>query len=288
MFKKIAGEIETFLANKYAMFLLLLASFFVMLSAKVMPIIYAPLQDGLFNPLYDFYEIFPLSFFDCFLWILIFISLKSITGVLSKYIYTKEFSSRKINSKTLIWVALFFVLSWLPYFLTFYPGTAMHDEIFAMRDPFGCSNQPLFYNYFLAFLWDFGKFFGDETLGFGIFYILKMFVMAFTLSYLLMFLYKRGISKYFLVLCALIFAFFPIFPNYAICIFKDTPFAICILLLTLFLHEHKDNYEKIVAKKYPFFIFLLLSLMLIWLRSNGLYIILFTIFPLMYLSKKFV
>ena len=49
--------------NKYATFLLLLASFFVMLSAKVTPIVYAPLEWGMHNPFFDIYEIFPLSFF---------------------------------------------------------------------------------------------------------------------------------------------------------------------------------------------------------------------------------
>lgn len=285
--KNLVGKIGSFLENKYASLLLFIASFFMMLSAKVTPIVYAPLDGGILNPIFDIYEIFPINLFDYLLWILIFIALKVISNFITQYIcaHNKVFV-RKVSYKVLIGIALFLFLAWLPYFLAFYPGTSMQDEIFAMRDPFGCSNQPLFYGYMLSFLWDFGKFFGDETLGFGIFSVVKMLLMAFSLSYLLTFLFKRGISKYFLILFAVFFAFSPIFPNYAICIFKDTPFAIFILLLTLFLYEQKRNYETLVTKNYSFLIFLFLALMIIWLRSNGLHIMLFLLVILAYLSKK--
>jgi len=278
---------KAFFSNKLALFFLLIMSYFFMLSFKVTPIICEKSKDGIDVNFFNIYEVFPLNFFDFFLWIILFLCFNIIAKFCAKNIKKCSPPLSSISYKYCFGLTLFLFFAWFPYFLTFYPGTTMQDEIFAIRLPYETSNQPLFYNYFLRFLWEFGKIFNDELLGFVAFTIFKMFLMGFAISYLLIYLFNRGINKYFLLICYLIFAFLPIFPNYAISIIKDTSFSIFLLFMVLFLYENKSDYTKIVREKKTFFVFLFLSLTIVWLRSNGLHIMIATVFVLGYLSKNY-
>lgn len=282
------NKFKSLFSSKLALFLVFIASYFLMLSFKITPLICKMSKDGIAAvSFFNVCEVFPLDLFDIFLWIVLFLFLNIFANLFSKNIKTCCNAQCLSAYKVYLGLTCFLFLAWIPYFLTFYPGTLMQDEIFGIRWPYETSNQPLFYNYFLSFLWELGKFFGDELLGFAVFTILKMFLMGFAISYLLIFLFNRGINKYFLIVCYLLFAFLPIFPNYAICLIKDTSFSIFVLFMVLFLYENKNDFGKIFKEKKTFFMFLFLSLMIIWLRSNGLHIIVATVFVLGYLSKNY-
>ena len=271
--------------NKFASFLVLLAAFFIMLSYKITPMLYPIHDKWIFNPYFDTCEVFPLKFFDYLLWIFLFLFLSFTVKFLAEKI---QFNTlyRTCKSKYYLLLTLSFFIAWLPYFLTFYPGTITWDDILSMRDPWGYNHQPLLYGYFLKFIWDFEIFLGNDLLGFALFVILKILFMAFTVSYILIFLYKRGISKILLIFFFILFAFLPIFPHYAIGIIKDNFFALFIVFMTLFLYEYSNDYTKIVRETKPFFTFIFLSLMIIWLRNNGIHIMFLTVVVLVILAKN--
>lgn len=165
------------------------------------------------------------------------------------------------------------MLAWLPYFLTFYPGTGMQDEIFAMRHPVETSNQPLMYNALLRLFWDAGKFVGDETSGLALLTLIEMFMMSAALSFLLRRMDQLGAPRGFLIVNLLVFAFLPIFPNYAVCLLKDKLFAVWILLIVLFLFDNVDALESIVDDRRKLIRFVALCVLITVTRNNGLYVV---------------
>ncbi|MBR3623823.1 MAG: hypothetical protein IKN43_10830 [Selenomonadaceae bacterium] len=273
------------ICKKILMYILILTeSFFITLSVKHTSILYAPRENFIYSDFFDTYTVFPLEIFDYFLWLGIFVLLLFLIKFAARIIKINNLTN-KISVKYYICLTIFIFLAWLPYFFAFYPATSMEDEIFAMRNPFEVSNQPLLYNYLLNFIWNFGIYFNDELLGFAVFTLLKMLFMAFAISYLLCFIYKRGISIYLICFFLVFFAFFPIFPNYAVSLVKDTLFSVFILFFTLFLYEYKDNCKLLVSSQKVTLTFLFLALPIIYLRSNGIYIIVATLFVIGFLCK---
>ncbi len=66
------------------------------------------------------------------------------------------------NKKWILTVGTLISFCWLPFFLAFYPGVGMKDEIYVMQDPFGMTNQPIMYNLFLAFFYKAGWYLFNE------------------------------------------------------------------------------------------------------------------------------
>ena len=280
-FKKLTVDISAFFGNKYAALLLLLASFFVMLSFKMVPAIYTLERNFNLNS----YELFPLSWFDYLIWGIVFIGLMLIINSVTEHIHIKFFN-RKLSYKSFVGLAILFFLTWLPYFFTFFPGTIFYDELHSMKHPYETSNQSLLYGHILNFFWNIGIWAGDETFGFAILTVLRMMIMAGSLSYLICFLYEHGINKAFLFLNVLVFAFFPIFPNNAITLQKDGLNACIILLLTLFIYKYKDNISAIFNERKNLLIFFLLSVLVVQFRSNGVHVLLVMLFVCWYLEKQ--
>lgn len=277
--------IKSLFENKYASLLILMISFFIMLSVKLVPHIYYTLENNI-----DFktFELFPLDVFDYFILIFMFFMLKTIINSLAN-IYFKINNptniSKTISRKFFFRLTLIFIVAWLPYFFAFYPGTLFYDEMFAMRDPFNTFNQPYIYGLLLKFFWDLGKFAGDETFGFAVFIIIKIIVMSASFSYLICFLYKRNISFKFLVFAIIIFALLPIFPNNVITVQKDGLSALFIMLMTLFLYEYKNKISQIFIDKKTLAEFCLLSSLIILIRSNGIYPMLFLALYFLFTEK---
>ncbi|MBR3622239.1 MAG: hypothetical protein IKN43_02695 [Selenomonadaceae bacterium] len=281
MDKKLFLNLRSTFDNKPALLLTLILAFFLTLSIKFVPLVYTFYKPVDFNT----YKLFPLDFFDFVSWVAIFFALKFMVDFLAENLKC-NCTAQKVSNGVFLSLAVFFILSWLPYFLAFYPGTVFYDEIYSMRDPFKISSQSYFYGSVLKFFWELGILVGDETFGFAIFIILRMFVMALSFSYLICFLCERGISVKFLCIASLIFAFLPIFPNNAITIQKDGLNSIFILLISIFLYKRKDSIYAIFSDKKTFLKFLALSSLIILFRSNGIHAMIFTSLVFFYLEKK--
>lgn len=52
------------------------------------------------------------------------------------------------EKETYLWflkVGILITLMWLPFYLVFWPGVGMHDEIYVSQNPKGSTNQPIMY-----------------------------------------------------------------------------------------------------------------------------------------------
>lgn len=184
-----------------------------------------------------------------------------------------QIDNASVNSRKYFYVVLFLLIAWFPYFICFFPGTATVDEIFMMRYTYTITNQPILYSLLLRLFWNIGITINHETWGLGVLNFLNQFIMAGALSYLLYRLRLMGLPRWYILLNLFLFAFLPIFPNYAICFAKDKLFFSFFVLYIFMLYDYYNIQRK--NEKFSNFkiaIFLLSSIMIVMLRGNGIYI----------------
>lgn len=187
---------------------------------------------------------------------------------------------RKRNPGILLgfWMAI--LIPWIPYVFSYFPGGIYADTMDSLDMALGkiqLHNQnPILYTMFWRFVfWITGAFRGEsEYYGLFFFTIFQTAVLALILGGFVYFCYKKGLHSYFVALLLLFFAVFPIYPFYGISLWKDTPFSIAIFLFAVYLFHvfshNPDNISKRHLLGYG-----IGSVMIVFLRNNGMYITLF-------------
>ena len=122
----------------------------------------------------------------------------------------------------------------------------------------------------------FGMLFGDINTGVAAYSLCQMALMAGGIAYGISWLYKKHLRLYFVVFITLYFSIIPIFPLLSITMWKDIPFAVCLLLYTLCLYDIIESKGKTLCCFSGTVKFIVLASLIGLLRHNGFYIILLT------------
>ncbi len=229
------------------------------------------------------------SFIDivwfCFFFCLTYILLKSIVKLYDKLPVNK---SDKKNIP--IFKISFFVLviAWLPYLLTYFPGGVYYDTFASIKQVenglSGLTNHnPILYTLILKLFTTLGEITHIGLKG-GLFYflILQYIICTFILSYAVKVIYKKTISKWYAYGTLLFFALFSLVPFYVISIWKDTPFSFVLFLFVTFL---LDKGPEFINNKKDLICYLLLLLLICFLRNNGVLILIGMTLILFFLTK---
>lgn len=217
-----------------------------------------------------------LNLLDLILYILHHFHLKNLIGF--------RFQGKK-------WILVFFillVLIWGISYLAMWPGTSMWNDIDAIlkHGPIGESfRSPVLYNlvvdFFLEVLCDPLT---NPNLGFGLFALFQLLLMAAVVTYVLWWTYAVAkIRSAYTVILFLFFAFYPVIGLYAFSIVKDTPYALCMLLCIPFLYDLIREQKIALRNKILFFIIAVCS---IACRNNGkIFIPLLIIITILFVRK---
>lgn len=182
------------------------------------------------------------------------------------------------------WVLLAFwaiiLIPWIPYVFSYFPGGIYADTVdslnMALKKAELDNHNPILYTMILRFaFWITGAFRGEgEYYGLFFFTIFQAVVLALILAGFVYFCYKKGVHRYFVGLLLLLFAVFPLYPFYGISMWKDTPFSIVIFVFAVYLfHVFSHNPENIT--KGQLLGYGIGSVLIMFLRNNGIYIALF-------------
>ena len=216
----------------------------------------------------------------------IFISLIEIlVDKLENTIYTKKDRNYK-NIKVYFIILAIILLCWLPTVLSYFPGGIYSDTVSSINQAMNKTplnnDNPLLYAFILK------VFISISSLQSAIelFTIFQILIMASVLSYSIYWLYKKGISIKYIVLITAFFGLFKLIPIYAISIWKDTPFCIAIFAFTLFIAETVYQDGKNLEKVKSNLIYILLLILLCFLRNNGIYIAVATTLVMMIVYRK--
>ncbi|MBE5773044.1 MAG: hypothetical protein E7337_03825 [Clostridiales bacterium] len=173
------------------------------------------------------------------------------------------------------WLSYFAALLffWLPYYIMCFPGGVFLDTSTAISYGIGIDRTVVHNPYMQILLFSgvyrFGALLGDPTAGIAIYDTIQFLCYAALLSYALCLV--LGSPRLRLVLAA-VYALVPFFPIYALCMGKDTNFALAILLdACLMLQLVRDGEAFLQRPWKP--VSLTLSLILIsFFRNNVIYV----------------
>lgn len=174
-------------------------------------------------------------------------------------------------------LAVFLLLAWLPYYLTFFPGNMGPDTFESIRMCLGeipwTNHHPVLFTFLIKLVLEMTSFMGSLTISMGIFSFLHMLIFALVLSYFLYWMYRRGVKKQWVILSFLFLAFHPIVAMYSIYLTKDVLFSCAVLLLVLKIYEIVETNGQLLQKRGECVYLAIICLLTIFLRNNGTYMV---------------
>lgn len=204
----------------------------------------------------------------------------------------KLFGLQRKRNLILFWGCFFFIMVlWIPYFMTYWPGGIYSDTVdtldMALKNKALDNHNPLLYTFIWRFIfWITGAFRGEGVYGgLKLFTVLQSALMAFMLSGFIHWTYKKGIHKGIIIMEVIIAACYPLYPFYGISLWKDTIFSIAVFAFSVFLYEIFDKEEDRISNK-NLIIYIVMTILIIFLRNNGIYIACFYSLGMFFLCLK--
>lgn len=194
------------------------------------------------------------------------------------------FFKEQRRGKAGIWVFggsfLLLMVLWFPYLPSYWPGGIYSDTVDSINMALGKAaldnHNPILYTLIWRLMFRVtGAFTGaGEYGGLKLFTVVQTVLMAMALSGFAAWCYRKGLHKNFTVLCLLIFGLLPLYPFYGISLWKDTLFSLVVFIFSVFLyHVFGEGGEDISWLHLT--LYGLLSILIIFLRNNGIYIAVF-------------
>lgn len=197
------------------------------------------------------------------------------------------------NQKCIIvWFLSFFtcMICYFPYFLTYYPGVIEYDSWMQLRQVFGdtyINHHPWLHTMLIKALYNIGlALFHSENRAVAFYSLFSMGLLSSAYATSIVYLYKKGVKRFLLILLLLIYALIPINGIYSITMWKDIPFASSVLFFIILLCKLHDNMQQ--GKNNPLYwlLFIPVSFFMCFFRTNGLYTFILIIPVMMYLFRR--
>ena len=209
----------------------------------------------------------------------------------------ERFQGNVRKKNVLIYLGFFAVIfiPWIPYFFSYWPGGIYADTVDSINMALGKAqldnHNPILYTMIWRFMfWITGGLRGDgEYDGLNLFTVSQALVLAMVLAAFVYYCYRKGLHKSFVCLLLFLFAVYPLYPFYGVSMWKDTLFSIAVFAFCIYLYEiFEENPEDISKTQLVFYG--IGSILIMFLRNNGIYIALFysVVIVLMCLKKRHV
>ena len=166
------------------------------------------------------------------------------------------------------------LLCWMPYYLTFFPGNIGNDTIESINMCLGnipwTNHHPVVFTFLINLVLKVTAFLNDLNISVGIFTFLHATAFAATLSYILIWLNRKKVSRNVLILFLLFYAFHPIIAMYSIYLTKDVLFSCVTVLFVLKIYDLVKSKGELLNNKKKLILTIFLALGVIVLRNNGI------------------
>lgn len=195
------------------------------------------------------------------------------------------------REKTFLVSFILIMIAWLPYLLSYFPGGVYIDTFGSIdlaydMDDYGMyhlnNHHPILY----ILLWRGAilisrLFDGDLFLAVVCFQIAQFVIMSAVVAYLITWIKNKGLCIWITIGMLLFVMFFPLFPLYAISLWKDTLFSLALLLFILHIADSILNGEKEYFTNTKYLLkFVILGILVAFTRNNGKYIVFITMIVL--------
>ncbi len=177
-------------------------------------------------------------------------------------------------------LSLIVFLGWVPYLVIYWPGFIFSDSFASLYQALGDAtfdnHHPVVYTLYLKCWLKVAHVFGlSNTIGIGLSSICQSAILSFTFGYLSRWVVVRGQLKSLCALpLALVFALTPYIATYGMALWKDPLFSAAVVLFTLCLADLIWSKGKAArGNKLWVVLFVFSSLGIVFLRNNGIFIL---------------
>lgn len=174
------------------------------------------------------------------------------------------------ESKVFLYSFFFLLLCWLPYYFCSFPGNITWDTGTSILAYLGISqnhNNPPFLDWLYGMVYQAGILFGSFSVSTAIFCTVQMLLYLCAYSYATTLVSRTCAPRWLRFAVLLLYGVLPMFPMYALCIGKDSSFALPLLIFCLGIFDQLSG-ERFYDSKLKICIFLF-SCILIPLTRNG-------------------
>lgn len=172
---------------------------------------------------------------------------------------------------------LLLALSWGLCFLAYYPGVGMNDGLNVLAGRLSSANQfPIWYCVYVVLLGKIGSLFGSLQYAVALYSVMQLLVTASISACILTFVWCHSSSRSIHLLSSAYYLLQPVLAIYSISMLKDTVFSSLLVLYGILLFSlcrREVSAESACTRRKVQLMFLLSSLLLSALRSNGVYVV---------------
>ena len=181
-------------------------------------------------------------------------------------------------------------LAWIPYFLRYFPGLMTADSCSQVLQSMGIyeltNHHPIVHTGIISIFINFGNnIIKNINIGVCLYTLFQMITMAMMFSVVLKYLSKRHIPYKVRTICLLYYMCYPINALFSVIMWKDILFSGIIPIYIICNIELLYNKEEFFNNKKKIIHYVIVSLLVMYLRNNGLYVVLLTL-PLILISLK--
>lgn len=210
--------------------------------------------------------------------------------LLNKFNDKKEISFFSNNKKSFWLVAIIFFISYLPFFLYYFPGNINTDNMGSFYQIVGIkpySNlQPILYTLIFGGIWNLGKFiFGTPTAGVALYTIFQMICSSLVFSTVLYYMAKRKVNFKWRIITFLFFILNPLNGWFVVRAEKGMLFHLSMLLVIIGIIDIIHDKKEFFKTKWKPILLAIITLVMVFIRNNGIYGILLAL-PFLILSCK--
>ena len=196
-------------------------------------------------------------------------------------IFGKDLSNIKLlkNEVFLVIITILLIfLSYLPFFLRYYPGIVTSDSYSQIEQTIGIlplkDHHPITHTAIIGIFVNLGlKLSGNINTGIALYSIFSMLTMATFAAFVLKYLRKKKVPAFVQLITLLFYMFYPVNGMYSITMWKDILFSGIMPLFIIQNIELIFNTDEFLAKKRNMVGYVLISIFTMILRHNGLYVV---------------
>lgn len=230
------------------------------------------------------------AIFVCITTLTVFL-LNSLPKIFDKIKLKKEFILFTANKKSIFFIAIVLFLAYLPYILHYYPGNVLIDSTVQIMQGQGdaefTTHHPPIHTALITVCINLGHMLtGSYNFGAFIYTMVQTVATCFIFSYTIFYMAKKKVPKSIRLFSTLFYAFCPTISFMTITMYKDIPFALALLALTICITEIATNLEIFIKNRVMIFLTIIAVFLVAIFRNNGLYAVVISTPIIMLCIKK--
>lgn len=198
--------------------------------------------------------------------------------------FKNQFLNKIFNNEFIVFAICFvlIVLAWLPYFLRYYPGIVTSDSYSQIEMMIGklepSDHHPIAHTAIIGIFANIGlSIFNNINTGIALYSIFSMIIMALFDVLVLKYLKKKNVPTIIRVIVFLYYMLYPINAMYSITMWKDVLFSGIVPIFVILCMELIFNTDEFFSKKTNIVSYVVVAILTILLRHNGLYAVILTL-----------